>query len=570
MNRMMKLFACCVVVGAGLLCPLDAAAWTRARLTDVDVVLQISPSGESEYETSARFEVSAGYFHGFDLAPQSDSELVPEKCYARIEGGLRTHVKIKKLFDGRQRVLLANRDSVHEGAVVFTLVHRTSLEETGSLAKYRDRVRLDWTPIIWDHGTDAMSVSIKLPGQSPFIDFENEAMRDYDVEARTADEVTFKKFRTVKWYPMRVVVDFDGSLVHLKNTVHTAAAGTDAAVAKAQDDRSLPATMHADEKAPFSARLIPLFASFLGLLLLLWKVRGVQRAHWDVGLKVSFRLLGHTGFLQRLMLSVIAVLLGVAAQMAGSIAASVPAFAVAASLWLMNRVTGELTPAPGGKWRLLTEDDLDSLKAVHRVYRRRRALLLDVSHPGGALIFVAAMSVSAAGIWVLYSIWPDVAFAVTISVLIWVLPIWFFYFRSELPVDPTVESFDVLKRWRKGISRLVSKMVPDARVQYWLREDENGPLEVRLRVQLMSGELNSLEIGTEIVKTQTHYRIRKVAVLKVAPGSETARKLAACPNAVEHHLTPDLEQEVIVLRNRRGTKDAGVTPLRQALSLIRI
>jgi hypothetical protein len=39
---------------------------------------------------------------------------------------------------------------------------------------------------------------------------------------------------------------------------------------------------------------------------------------------------------------------------------------------------------------------------------------------------------------------------------------------------------------------------------------------------------------------------------------------------VEHHLTPDLEQEVIVFRNRRGTKDAGVTPLRQALSLIRI
>jgi hypothetical protein len=417
-----------------------------------------------------------------------------------------------------------------------------------------------------------MSVSVKLPGQSRVLDFENDAMRDYDVETRTADEVTFKKHRTVKWYPMRVVVDFDSALVQLKNTA-------DAPLAMASEkempdsgegrEQYMVASMDAEEGAPFSARLIPLFVSLLGLLLLLWKVRGVQRAHWDVGLHVSFKLLGNTGFLQRLMLSVVAVLVGVAAQMAGSIAASVPAFAAAASLWLMNRVSAELTPATGGKWRLLTDADADTLKTVLKMYRRRRTLLLDVSHPVGALLFVVAMSGSAYGIWMMYSIWADVAFATTISVLIWVLPIWFFYFRSELPVDPTVESFDVLRRWRKGVSRLVSRMVPDARVQYWLREDDSGPLEVRLRVQLMSGELNSLEIGTEIVTSQTHYRVRKVAVLKVAPGSETARKLAACPHAVEHHLTPDLEQEVIVLRNRRGTRDSGVNPLRQALSHLR-
>ena len=568
-NGNFRFSAGCIVVILGMMMCANAAAWTRARLTDVDVVLHISPSGESEYETNARFEVSAGYFHGFDLAPQSDSELVPEKCYARIEGGLRMHVKVKKLFDGRQRVVLANRDSVHDGAVVFTLVHRTSLQSTGALANHNGRARLDWSPIVWDHGTDAMSVSVILPGQSRVIEFNNDVMRDYELETRTADEVKFKKYRTVKWYSMQVIMEFDVSLVKLENTPPSATANLEIPIARNGSSERLSAgRIQTDVSLPLSVRLIPVFVSLLGLLLLLWKVRGVQKAHWDVGTAVQFKLLRNTTFLQRLMLSIIAILLGLAAQMAGSVAASVPALAAAASLWLMNREGTELLMPTGGKWRPMSDEDVSCLKTVHTSYCRRRTLALDISTPIGAMLFLTVIALGGYGIFRLHISWPQVAFASTISALIWILPIWFSFFRSELPADPTIESFGVLKRWQKGISRLVGKLVPDAKVQYWLREDDTGPMEVRLRVRLMSGELNSLEIGTEIVRSKTTFRARRVAVFKVAPGTETARKLAACPNALEHHLTPDLEQEVIVIRNRRGHRDMGVTPLRHALSLL--
>jgi len=45
-----------------LLLPADALGWTSARLTRVDVVAEVAPSGESRVETAARFEVSGGEF----------------------------------------------------------------------------------------------------------------------------------------------------------------------------------------------------------------------------------------------------------------------------------------------------------------------------------------------------------------------------------------------------------------------------------------------------------------------------------------------------------------------------
>ncbi|MBN2526382.1 MAG: hypothetical protein JXR76_08310, partial [Deltaproteobacteria bacterium] len=327
---LLNYFTRVVVVGLIVFFSGAAQAWTRARLTDVDVELQVQSTGESEFTTSARFEVSGGQFHGFDLAPQATRTLVKEKCFARIEGGLRTHVKIKTLFDGRQRVVMANRESINEGAVVFTLVHETNLQETGALQFHNGRARLDWTPIVWDHGTDSMSVQVHLPGPGKEIDFENDAMRDYEVEVLTPDTVKFRKFRTVKWYPMQVVMDFDAHLVALKKqpSVQNTAASTaqrDHKVAPRVESES--AQLDSAAPAPAYSRLIPAIIALMGLFLMVWKVRTVQRAHRDVGILVNFRLLRHTRLTQRLMLSIVAIAVGLAAQLAGSVAASVPPLA---------------------------------------------------------------------------------------------------------------------------------------------------------------------------------------------------------------------------------------------------
>jgi hypothetical protein len=53
------------------------------------------------------------------------------------------------------------------------------------------------------------------------------------------------------------------------------------------------------------------------------------------------------------------------------------------------------------------------------------------------------------------------------------------------------------------------------------------------------------------------------------PGTEAARKLAACSNAAEHHLSPDLKQEIIVLRNRRNSKDFEFAFLKEAFNVFK-
>jgi hypothetical protein len=70
------------------------------------------------------------------------------------------------------------------------------------------------------------------------------------------------------------------------------------------------------------------------------------------------------------------------------------------------------------------------------------------------------------------------------------------------------------------------------------------------------------------VRSSTVYQVKKVAVLKMKPGTQTARQLAACPNASEHHLTPNLTQEIIVFRHRRGVKESGLSSLKAALNIL--
>jgi hypothetical protein len=136
-------------------------------------------------------------------------------------------------------------------------------------------------------------------------------------------------------------------------------------------------------------------------------------------------------------------------------------------------------------------------------------------------------------------------------------------------VDPTLESFISIRRWRRALNRLVGTRLHGAVATFFVREDEKGPIEVRLRVsrELPEG-LRGIEVANELVASGAQIRRRNAVVLHLEPGTELARRLAQCPHVAEHHLTPDLQEEVLVLRNRRGKKPEGLAPLRAALAKI--
>ena len=128
------------------------------------------------------------------------------------------------------------------------------------------------------------------------------------------------------------------------------------------------------------------------------------------------------------------------------------------------------------------------------------------------------------------------------------------------------EGYAILRKWRKSCRKLLCNPTLGADAQFFVREDVDRPIEVRLRAGPVASGLNNIEIAGEVYRTGTLYRTRAVFVLRLEPASELARKLAKCPGASEHHLTPDLQEEIIVLRNRRG-RVSELAPLRAALAL---
>jgi hypothetical protein len=545
-----------------LLLPADALGWTSARLTEVDVVAEVAPSGESRVETTARFEVSGGKFHGFDLAPLPGGRLVVEECSAVLDDGRRYPLTARQLRDGRTRVVLGEKAYAGKGGVQLTLVHLVDLVEQGALRRYGGRARLDWTPLVWDEGTDQMSVTVFLPGPSrdaPIIPDQSVSL-DYVVEVRD-DGATMTKHRTVRWYPMQVVIEFDPELVfgpipELDEEVDE----PEAAVARA--------AVAPDPPIPPHVLALPAIVVLVGLLLMALKSWRLGRALGDLGIPLHFRLLPRTTIGQRLLLTLGATGLGLAGQYFGSLAAGVPALGVAAALWIVRREEGSLRPRPGGKWRKMSSADLSRYRELARAYRRRRRSFVDITTPLGIALF--AVAVAGLGLAVLSARedWPRVAWATLINGAIWIIPAWFCHVRSELPVDPTIECFNALRRWRSGVARLVGRLSPGSEAGFWVREDDRGAIEVRLRVEPAPAGLRGLEVAGEVVRSGTTTRTRRAAILRLEPGTDNARRLATCPHAAEHHLTPDLEEEVIVLRDRRRPKDQGLAPLRAALAML--
>jgi hypothetical protein len=544
--------------------PTAAEAWTTARLSQVQVGIEVAREGPSTVTTRARYEISGGKFHGFDLAPLDGAGLVEEECSAYLDDGRRYPLSFRKLFDGRVRVVLADKVGLGKGAVNFVLVHRVDLIEQGALRRYGGRARLDWTPLVWDDGTDAMSVEVTLPGPSrdaPVIVDEGVA-RDYEVVTR-ANGAMLSKFRTVRWYPMRTVLEFDPELIASLGSEQREEE-QEPSVAALGPVASTPPSL----PAPTHVLALPLLAVLLGLLAMAYKSWKLGRALADLGIASRFKLLPRTGLATRVVLSLAAAGLGLGAQYLGSLAAGVPAIVVAAALWIVRREEGSLRTRPGGAWRRMGEEDVRSYRKLNRAYRARRRSLVDITTVGGALTFVLALAALGYAVVITRGSWPRIAWALLIDGLIWAIPAWFSHVRSELPVDPTLEGFAALRRWRSSLARLVGTKSPGAEAGLWVREDDKGTIEVRLRLEPPPPGLKGLEVAGEVVRSGSSLRTRRAAILRLEPGTELARRLATCPHAAEHHLTPDLEDEIIVLRNRRGRADAGLAPLRIALGML--
>lgn len=543
----------------------EAEAWTSARVSRVDVTLEVANDGTARILTLTRYEISGGRFRGFDLAPMlAGIDLVEEGCTAVFDDGRRVPLAFRNLADGRTRVLFGDRNPVGRGAVTFSLEHRANLVEQGALRRYGGRARLDWTPFVWDDGTDTMTLEIRIPGQSrdgPIL-VDPDVARDYEIE-QSPDHVRLTKHRTVRWYAMRAIVDFDPALI-------PALAPEDPAAAEARDDPGTVAAAKLTREPPPPPRLLllPALAALLGLMLTVRKCWVMQRAHWDLGLPLLHRLLPRTTPLLRCCLALAALALALGVQYAGYLAASVPALAAAAGLWLVRGQEGSASTRPGGRWRPMDEEDRVRLARLARAYRGRRRTWIDITHPVGVLGFLVALVALAAAMVLAREGTPRLGWAAVINGLFFFVPAWFAQIRSELPVDPALEGFLSLRRWRRAIHRLMGSRIPGAAASFWVREDEKGIIEARLRVEPPPAGLKSLEVAGEVVRAGTTTRVRKAAVLRMEPGTELARKLATCAHAAEHHLTPDLGEEVIVLRDRRGRADSGLAPLRAALALL--
>ncbi len=556
---MFLLFAITICSVALVLYPKPALAWTSARLTSVDVTVEMAEEGPSTVITQARFVVSGGEFHGFDLVDLPGMTLIPEKSKAARDDGRLHNVTFRHFRDGRTRVVLAGKEKVKRGGISFALVHQIDFTKVHALRLHEGRARFNWTPFVWDEGLDVMRVHIVLPGTSKdaAINVDSAVARDYEVHV-DGGKVELTKFRPVRWYQMQVTVDFDPDLVSdLSLPEKSKPAKVLAAVSRG--DKKTPPT------APWYVSLFPLVVVLAGLLALFAKRYHLHRVCAQLGLSSQFRFFPGTVLPVRVFLTLAALVLGLTAQHMGCLAAGVPAFVATAALWMSRRQPSVLRLRPGGVWRQMDDEDLARYRRLVRSYRRSRKSFVDITLMRGVVTFLTLLAGIGYLAFYVRESSLQIAWAVVLDGLILAIPAWFSNVRSELPVNATLEGFWTLRKWRKSLARLVGSTKKDAASMFWIREDEQGPVEVRLRVQPPPEGLNGIEVAGEVLLSGSAYKTRSAVILRTEPGTEAARQIAKCPQAVEHHLTPDLEEEIIVLRDRRG-RTTGLEPLRAALA----
>ena len=549
-----------------LFCATPAAAWTSAHLFNVSVTVDLASSGPSTVTTDARFVVEAGYFHGFDFAELPGAELDKSQAVA-FQDDQREYPVTFKRVRGKIRVLLADDKYVRGGGITFRLVHKIDFVDVGALRSQGGRTRFDWTPLVWDVGLDNMRVAVRLPESNGSAEIrpDDAVSKDY-VSTVTENQVSFIKFRPVKWYPMRIAADFDAALI------------SDLPVAESEPDEpveatSAPATATvreppSDGMPPLKAVMIFAVVCLLGWIVSVLKARHICLAYRTVGIEPVFRLLQRTSLRVRALLALFAVAIGSAVQIAGHAAAGIPLFITAAALFLVQTSTETQRLRPGGVWREMTDADIKAYTALHAAYRKSRSSLFDITTVKGTVLLLVLLGTLLLSVVAGELRSTETAFLSLVDGALLLIPAWFSGIRSELPVDTTIEGFGLLRKWRKSLAKLIGTKNEPADTRFFVREDEAGPIEVRLRAHLPIEGLRNIETAAEEFTAGTVHRVRTVFVLRMEPGAPVTRKLAACPHAAEHHLTPDLQEEIIVLRNRRGKTDTGLLPLRVALHRI--
>jgi hypothetical protein len=539
----------------------SAWAWTFVSPDRAEVIIAIQEDGTATIQTTVRFEVRGGQFHGFTLAPLPGASLLSQRCSARTDDGIVHDLSAKQHSDGRIELTLANNARVSRGGMTFDLWHQIDLVEHDNLRLYEGRARLDFTPLVWDWGFESMVLRVELPGpsQDAPIELDPAITADYEVEL-TRHSICVTKFRSVRWYPMRIIASFDPNLIQRLSMEDPKPPGglqdeSNAALENAATSGSRP--------SPLGIALV-LAVVFGGLLALWRKAHHVHRAYAQVGVQPQFAFLPHTSLSWRVFLSTAAALGGVAAQLFTSVAAGIPAMAAAAMLILtMRRAVGR-KPCQGGTWRVLDDAEESRYGFLSRVYRRHRSCAVDITTWSGALLFLVFVAQLGAAAYLLKENDPRLAWIAVVDGLLLGVVAWFSNVRSELPPDVLLEAFPMLDKWRKKARKLLGEDA--AQMHLWVREDETGPLEVRLRMPGRAEGLRGIEVAGEPVTTGTVRRIRPALVARFDAGAAKARILAECTFACEHHLTPACDEEIVVLRSRRG-KDDALAPLRTALAL---
>lgn len=549
-----------LLFAAGLL-PRSATAWTSVSPIDADINITLATDGTAMVHTAIRLEVRGGLFHAVELGPLPGASLLASECRARGDDGVVYNLEANQKEDGRTTLALAGKTSISRGGITFEIAHQIDLIEQDSLRLYEGRARLDFTPLVWDWGFERMTLRIELPGAStdaPIV-VDPATTADYEVK-RERSAVTLTKFRAVRWYPMRAIASFDRNLV-ARLAIGAPAGGLH------KDDPLLaaaPIDQGRGQSLPFGQTALVFAVVLMGLLALWRKAHHVHLSYAQVGMVARFAALPQTGIGLRAALSTTAALAAVVVQLTCSVAAGIPAVAVAALLVLTARTADLRQLRPGGSWRALGKTEESRYRMLSRAYRASRASMVDITTARGAISFVFFLGKLAAVAYLLRGQVGRLTWIVTVDGLLLGVLAWFSNVRSELPHDVLLEAFPLLDKWRKTARKLAGKDVSE--LILWVREDAEGPIEVRLRLPGRADGMRGIEVAGESVFAGTIQRIRPAFVARFDAGAAKARTLAASAFASEHHLTSDCAEEVVVLRTRRG-KDGSLAALRTALAL---
>lgn len=549
---------------APLFAGASAQAWTSAEISHVEVRVELDEEGRARVQTDARFVVNGGRFHGFDIAELPGAELVPDECQATTDDGNSYPLKLRRLRDGRTRIFLARKQSIKAGGVTFRIVHGLDMKKQGALRRHGDGARLEWTPLVWDHGLEWMRIAFVLPSKNAKKAAVPDPVfsKDYIVKVGTSS-VEFLKHRAPRWYEMSVALDtgpdrFASLGPAPPPELDTGTAGAHTAADEISTEPEQP-------EAPFWATIAPALGMLLGLFALVFKYAHVSRIGRQCGVSPGFVLLRNTPFGARIALTLVAFATAYAAQLSGSISAGIPPVVAGSAIWLVRRAQPTRRPQSGGVWRPLDEEERCSLKRLARAYRSQRSSWFDLSSLRGVLAFgIFVLAPTAAALTALRP-WPLFGGATIIFSIIPGVTVWLHAWNAELPQDVFMEQFLALDRRRRALDKLARRVFNGARPALWVREGSDGPLEIRVRIDPLPKGVHRLEIAAEPTCCGSMQRTNLNAMIGLEPGSATARRIAGSSLVAEHHLTPDLSEEVVLLRNRRGRR-TNLSPLTSALA----